>query len=101
MCPTAVFLTILVLYPSPESVITASGQVQTADAIRTLKGGGAGQCPSVEERERARNELNHFVASVIANTTSAPTMPTMTGMYSYLQWLTRMEAYVCCFYLHD
>ena len=82
MSLTEVFLMLFVLYLSPESVTTASGQVQTADAIRTLKGGGAGQCPSVEERERARNELNHFVASVIANTTSAPTMPTMTGTYT-------------------
>ena len=73
MSLTAVFLIISTLCLS-QSVITvgASGQVQIADAIRTFKGGVAGQCPSVEERERARNELNHFVASVIANTTSAP-----------------------------
>ena len=37
MSLTAVFLMLLVLYLSPESVTTASGQVQTADAIRTLK----------------------------------------------------------------
>ena len=82
MSLTTVFLMLLVLYLSPESVTTASGQVQTADAVRSLKGGAAGQCPSVEERERERNELNYFVTSVIANTTSAPTMPTMTTMYT-------------------
>ena len=78
---TAVFLIISILCLS-ESVITAgaSGQVQTADAIRALKGGAAEQCPSVEERERVRNELNHFVTSLIAN---APTMSTMTGMTLY------------------
>ena len=65
-------LSVLSLYPG--SVITASGQVQRAGAIRTLQGGGNGQCPSVEEREKARNELHQFVASAIATT-----MPTMTG----------------------
>ena len=61
---------------------TSNGQGQTADAIRILQGSEVGQCPSVEERERARNEIHQFVASVIANTTTAPTMPTMTTTYT-------------------
>ena len=84
MSLTAAFLMLLVLCGlSPKSVITASSQVQTADAIRALKGHDVGQCPSMEERERARNELYRFIALVITNgTTSAPTMPTMTSIYT-------------------
>ena len=58
------------------AVIIANGQGQTAEAIRVLQGGDVGQCPSEEERERARNELYQFAASEIANyTASTTTMP--------------------------
>ena len=65
----------------PGSVIIASGQIQMAAVER----GGDGQCPSVEEGERARNEINQFVNSVIANTfptttpASTTTMPSTTA----------------------
>ena len=72
-------LSVLSLYPGLVSII--SGQVQRGDAIRKIQG-VVEQCPSVEERERAKNELYHFVASVVANTTLAPTMPTMTTTYT-------------------
>ena len=77
-----VYLLLSVLSLFSGSVTTASGQGQTADAIKTLPGGDVGQCSSLEKRERARNELYQFVASIIANTTSAPTMPTMTNTYT-------------------
>lgn len=74
-----VYVMLSVLSLSPGSVTIANDQVQTADAIRALKGGDLGQCPSVEERGRVRNELSQFVASEIANTTSASTMSSMNG----------------------
>ena len=77
-----VYLLLSVLSLFSGSVTTASGQGQTADAIKTLPGGDVGQCSSLEKRERARNELYQFAASIIANTTSAPTMPTMTNTYT-------------------
>ena len=66
---------------APGSVNIVNGQVQVIDAIRTLQGGGNGQCPSMEERERARNEIQQVIASVVATTlptttTSATAMTT-------------------------
>ena len=54
------YLVFSVFCLSYASVITVNGQVQlvTADAVRALEGGDVGQCPSMEERERARNELH-------------------------------------------
>ena len=57
------------------SVITDNGQGQIAGAIRVLQGGDVGQCPSEEERERARNELNQFIASEVATIASTTAMP--------------------------
>ena len=39
--------------------------------------GDNGECSSMEEKERAKNEIRQIIDSVIANTTSAPTMSTM------------------------
>ena len=43
------------IWQAPGSVILASGQVQMAD-VKVLKRGDDWQCPSMEERERARKE---------------------------------------------
>ena len=69
MCWT-VYLVLSVLSLSLGSVTTASGQIPRAGVIRALKGNVVGQCPSVEERERARNEIHQIVTSVIATTAS-------------------------------
>ena len=56
---------------SPGVVNVASGQGQVTDTImiRVFQGGGNGQCLSVEERERTRNEI-HQIA--ISSTCSGP-----------------------------
>ena len=91
---TVVHLVLSVLWLStPGSVIIASGQGQKTD-LQVLERGGDWQCPSMEERESARNKIHQIVASVIATTlpttiraltttmpsttTSATTMSTMT-----------------------
>ena len=57
-----------VLYLSaPGSVSIASGQVQVTD-VKVLERGDDWQCPSMEERERARNEIHQIANSVIAST---------------------------------
>ena len=79
MSSTVVYLIFSVLCLSSELVVIASSQGQIAIAITELQGGGViGQCSAAEERERARSELHQLIVSVIANTTSAPTMPTVT-----------------------
>ena len=78
---TVVYLVISVLSLSaPGSVIIASGQIQMAGVER----GDDGQCPSVEEGERARNEIDQFVNSVIANTFPTTTPASTTTMPSTL-----------------
>ena len=72
---TVSYLVLSVLCLSPGSVIKASGQGQMTDAIRTIKGGDIGQCPSMEERERARNELSQAIYSLIVAHTTMPTLP--------------------------
>ena len=85
-----------VLSLSPGSVITASGQGQMTDAVRTLRGGVIGQCPSMEERERARSELHQVVNSVFANTlptitpASTTTMPSTTTSATTMSTMSTM-----------
>ena len=92
-------LSIFFWLSAPGSVIIASGQGQLTD-VQVLERGDDWQCPSIEERERARNKIHQIVASAIATTfstttpdstttttmssttTSATTMSTMTGMHS-------------------
>ena len=52
---------------APGSVSIASGQVQVTD-VKVLERGDDWQCPSMEERERARNEIHQIANSVIAST---------------------------------
>ena len=73
---TVVYLVISVLCLYPGSFIIASGQGQIM-GFKVLKSGDNGQCPSMEERERARNELHQIIESAIASTTITPT-PTET-----------------------
>ena len=91
---TVVYLVYSVLWLSDHgSVIVASGQGQMTD-LQVLERGDDWQCPSMEERESARNKIHQIVASVFATTmptiiraltttmpsttTSATTMSTMT-----------------------
>ena len=62
---------------APGSVSIASGQVQMTD-VKVLERGDDWQCPSMEERERARNEIHQIAASVIANISTLTTMATLT-----------------------
>ena len=71
----------VLLLSAPVSVNLVCGQVQVTVAIRTLQGGSDGQCPSMKERERAKNEIRQVIDSVIATklpstTVSTATMPT-------------------------
>ena len=52
---------------APWSVSIASGQVQVTD-VKVLERGDDWQCPTMEERERARNEIHQIANSVIAST---------------------------------
>ena len=61
---TVIYLMLSVLCLSPGSIIRASGQVQMTD-VKVLERGDDWQCPSMEERERARNEIHNTVNSVI------------------------------------
>ena len=54
-----------VLILSPGSVTIASSQVQMT-GVKVLERDDDWQCPSMEERERARNEIHDTVNSVIA-----------------------------------
>ena len=58
-----------VLCLSLGSVIIASGQGQMTD-IKALESGGDWQCPSVEERERAKNKIHQIATSVVSSTCS-------------------------------
>ena len=59
------------------SVIVASGQGQKTN-VRILEGGDDGQCPSIEKRERARNEIHQIISLVIATTTPTTTVLSTT-----------------------
>ena len=61
-------LVVLCLSPGPGSVIIISGQGQTTD-VKVLEEGGDCQCASVEDRERARNEIHQIANSAILATT--------------------------------
>ena len=62
---------------APGSVSIASGQGEMTD-VKVLERGNDWQCPSMEERERARNEIHQITASVIANISTLTTMATLT-----------------------
>ena len=65
----AVYLVLPVLCLSaPGLIIIACGQVQTTH-VKVIRGGDDWQCPSVEERERARNEIRQTSNMVIAHVT--------------------------------
>ena len=55
-----------VIYLSSGSAIIANGQGKTTN-IKVLERGDDWQCPSMEERERARNEIYQTVDSAIAS----------------------------------
>ena len=69
---------------SPGSAIIAyllgQLQVHTTDAIMDLKGGEIGRCHSVEEGERARNEMHQSISSIISTLaeTATTTVTVMT-----------------------
>ena len=56
----------LVLWLSNGLVAAADGQLQMTD-IKVLERGDDGQCSSVEEKERALNEIHQITDSVIAS----------------------------------
>ena len=60
------YLTLVVAYLSlgPESVIIISGQGQKTD-VQVLERGDDWQCPPMEDRERARNEIHQITNSAI------------------------------------
>ena len=78
-----ILILLSVLYLSaPGSVSIASGQVQVTD-VKVLERGDDGKCSSMEERERARNEIHHIVLSVIGNMTTlitTSTVPTISAI---------------------
>ena len=69
----------LILLSAPGSVTLANGQGQVTN-VQVLEGGDNGRCPSVEERERARNEIHQIVASVV--TSALPTTTASTTVSS-------------------
>ena len=80
---TVVYLIISVFFwlSAPGTVIIASGQGQTTD-VQVLERGDDWRCPSMEERERARNKIHQMVASAIANTLPTATTDSTTTMPS-------------------
>ena len=78
-----ILILLSVLYLSaPGLVSIAIGQIQVTD-VKVLERGDDGKCSSMEERERARNEIHHIVLSVIGNMTTlttTPTVPTMSAI---------------------
>ena len=62
-----IYLVISAVWQAPGSVILASGQVQITD-VKVLERGDDWQCPSTEERERARDEIHQIANSAIAST---------------------------------
>ena len=72
-------LLLVLLLSSPEVVNVASGQVQTTD-VKVLERGDDWQCPSMEKREKARNEIQQVIDSVIATTLLITTTASTTTM---------------------
>ena len=72
MSSIILYLVFSVLYLSPGSVIIASGQGKMTD-VKVLEKGDDWQCPSMEERERARNEIHQIAASIIDTMTTLTT----------------------------
>jgi hypothetical protein len=75
---TYLVLVVAYLSPGPGSVIVISGQGQKTDT-KVLDRGDDQQCASVEERERARNEIRQITHSAIAATIALTTMPNETA----------------------
>ena len=101
---TVVYLVISVISLPPGSIITASGQGQMAE-VKVLERDDDWQCPSMKERERARNEIHKIVESAIAGTamtttpTEATASTTVPTTYTCNGTPCRMEA--CYFHQHD
>ena len=90
------YLVLSVLCVSPGSVITASGQVQMID-MQVLEGDGDWQCPSMEERERARNKIHQIVDTLITTTfTQPPTSASTTATPSTTTSVTTMPTMYTC-----
>ena len=70
MSRTVVY-SILFWLSAPGAVIIASGQGQLTD-VQVLERGDDWQCPSIEERERARDRVHQISDSVIVAVATAP-----------------------------
>ena len=68
---STVALVLAVCILTPASVTTVNGQLHQVD-MKVIQGGGAGQCPSVEERERALNEIHQTVVNIITTSNAIP-----------------------------
>ena len=62
--PVCLFFPVSLWLSAPGSVIMASGQGQMID-VQVVERGDDWQCPSMEERERARNKIHQITNSVI------------------------------------
>ena len=87
----------VLLLSAPGSVRIASGQGQMTD-VKVLERGDDWQCPSMEERERARNEIHQIINSVIeitlpttTTTASTTTMPLTTTSATTMSTTTSMS----------
>ena len=96
---TVVYLVFSVFCLSaPGSVILrASGQIIIAGA-KVLDGGDDGQCPAVEEGERAWNEIDQIINSLLADISSLATIAStatssVTAMSTTIDSLTTMPTY--------
>ena len=72
----------VLLLSSPGIVNVASGQGRITN-VKVLEGGDDWQCPSMEERERARNEIQQDIDLVIATT-----VLTITGLTTSMPFTT-------------
>jgi hypothetical protein len=72
-------LVVVCLSPGPGSVIIISGQGQRTDVKVFRDRGDDWQCPPMEERERARNEIHQIANSAILATTAAIYSHTCNG----------------------
>ena len=59
-------LSLVLWLSAPGSVKTASGQGQMTNTIMVLRGGGNGQCSSMEERERARSDIRQIAIQSVS-----------------------------------
>ena len=92
----SLLVSVLLLF-APGSVRIASGQGQMTD-VKVLERGNDWQCPSMEERERARNEIHQIINSVIettlpttTTTASTTTMPLTTTSATTMSTTTSMS----------